>query len=187
LLCGCYAVARRRFPSATHRASWAGGCPGNTQRAGKRLGGKRLGGKRLGGKRLGGKTRHGDTCLRALLGAVTWSLAHTASSYLAAHYHRFARRMGKHNAVVAVSHSLLIIIYHLLRTQCFVLNASYSMLRTQCFVLNASYSMLRTHRAYDDLGPDYFDSLEQARLQRHSVRRLEQLGFAVTLTSPQTA
>lgn len=137
-------VDMHRFPSAKHLASWAGVCPGNRQSA---------------GKRLGGKTTHGDTWLRALLGEVTWSLAHTSSSYLAAQYHRFARRIGKHKAVVAVSHSLLVIIYH----------------------------MLATHSAYSDLGPDYFDSLEQARLQRHYVRRLEQLGFAVTLTSPSTA
>ena len=66
--------------------------------------------------------------------------------------------MGKHKAVVAVSHSLLVIISHL----------------------------LATHRADSDLGPGYFDSLENERLQRLDMRRLEQLGFAVTLTSPQT-
>jgi transposase len=136
-------VDMSRFPSAKHLASWAGVCPGNRQSA---------------GKRLGGKTTHGDTWLRALLGEVTWSIAHTSSGYLAAQYHRFARRIGKHKAVVAVSHSLLVIIYH----------------------------MLATHSAYDDLGPGYFDALENERLQRHYVRRLEQLGFAVTLTSPQT-
>jgi len=133
----------RRFPSAKRLASWAGVCPGNRQSA---------------GKRLGGRTTNGNPWLRAALGEVTWSLAHTANSYLAAQYHRFARRIGKHKAIVAVSHSLLGIIYHL----------------------------LATHSAYSDLGPDYFDSLENDRLQRHYVRRLEQLGFAVTLTSPQT-
>jgi transposase len=133
----------RRFPSAKHLASWAGVCPGNRQSA---------------GKRLGGRTTQGNPWLRAALGEVTWSIAHTSNSYLAAHYHRFARRIGKHKAIVAVSHSLLVIIYH----------------------------MLATHRAYSDLGPAYFDTLENVRLQRHYVRRLEQLGFAVTLTSPQT-
>jgi transposase len=133
----------RRFPSAKHLASWAGVCPGNRQSA---------------GKRLGGRTTQGNPWLRAALGEVTWSIAHTSNSYLAAQYHRFARRIGKHKAIVAVSHSLLVIIYH----------------------------MLATHRTYSDLGPDYFDTLENMRLQRHYVRRLEQLGFAVTLTSPQT-
>jgi transposase len=133
-----------RFPSAKHLASWAGVCPGNRQSA---------------GKRLGGRTTGGNPWLRAILGEVAWSIARTSSSYLAAQYHRFARRSGKHKAIVAVCHSLLVIIYHMLGTQ----------------------------SPYHDLGPDYFDALENERRQRHYVRRLEQLGFTVTLTSPQIA
>ncbi len=45
--------------------------------------------------------------------------------------------------------------------------------------------MLRDQRPYEDLGADYFARLDTARLQRRSVRGLEHLGFAVTLTSPQ--
>ena len=133
-----------RFPSAKHLASWAGVCPGNRQSA---------------GKRLGGKTTYGDTWLRAVLGEVAWSLAHTSTSYLAAQYHRLARRCGKHKAIVAVCHSLLVVIYH----------------------------MLRHRRPYQDLGPDYFDRLDTTRLQRHYVRRLEQLGYAVSLAPTQVA
>jgi len=58
-----------RFPSAKHLASWAGVCPGNRQSA---------------GKRLGGRTTGGNPWLRAILGEVAWSIAHTSSSYLAA-------------------------------------------------------------------------------------------------------
>jgi hypothetical protein len=36
--------------------------------------------------------------------------------------------------------------------------------------------------AYHELGPDYFDHLDTSRQQRHYVRSLEQLGYAVTLT-----
>ena len=129
------------FPSAKHLASWAGVCPGN---------------KQSGGKRLSGKTTHGSPWLRAVLGEVAWSLAHTSNTYLAAHYHRLARRCGKRKAIVAVSHSLLVIIYHMLRDQ----------------------------RPYQDLGADYFDRLDTQRLQRHYVRRLAQLGYAVTPLRP---
>jgi hypothetical protein len=66
------------------------------------------------GKRLGGRTTQGNPWLRAALGEVTWSTSHPSISYLAAQYHRFARRIGKHKAIVAVSYSLLVIIYHLL-------------------------------------------------------------------------
>jgi transposase len=133
-----------RFPSAKHLASWAGVCPGN---------------KQSGGKRLSGETTHGSPWLRAMLGEVAWSIAHTADTYLAAQYHRLARRCGKRKAIVAVSHTLLVIVYYMLRDQ----------------------------RPYQDLGADYFERLDTARLQRRYVRGLEHLGFAVTLTSPQTA
>jgi transposase len=53
-----------------------------------------------------------------------------------------------------VAHSLLVVIYH----------------------------VLRTGQPYRELGVDYFDRLDSARAERHHVRRLEQLGFTVTLT-----
>jgi transposase len=130
-----------RFPSAQHLASWAGVCPGN---------------KQSGGKRLSGQTTHGNPWLRAILGEVAWSIAHTSGTYLAAHYHRLARRCGKHKAIVAVAHKLLTIVYHLLRER----------------------------RPYEDLGQEYFERLDATRLQRRYLRGLEQLGYSVALTSP---
>ena len=41
--------------------------------------------------------------------------------------------------------------------------------------------MLRDHVPYQELGADYFDQLHTQRLQRHYVRRLEELGFSVAL------
>jgi transposase len=62
---------------------------------------------------------------------------------------------GQHNrAILAVAHSVVVIIYY----------------------------MLRDRRPYADLGPEYFERLDTARLQQHHTRRLEQLGFTVTLT-----
>jgi transposase len=134
-----------RFPSAKHLASWAGLCPGN---------------KQSGGKRLGSRTTAGNVWLRAMLGEVAWSIARSKGSYLHAQYHRLARRRGKHKAAVAVAHSVLVIIYH----------------------------VLHTGRPYADLGPDYFDRVDADRLERHHVRRLEQLGYTVTLTpQPEAA
>jgi transposase len=131
-------VDMTRFPSAKHLASWAGLCPGNKQSA---------------GRRLSGKTTSGNVWLRAALGEVAWSITHTSGNYLVALYHRLARRRGKQKAIVALAHSLLVSIYH----------------------------MLRDHQPYRDLGPDHFDQFESRRIQRHYVRRLEQLGYAVTL------
>jgi hypothetical protein len=73
---------------------------------------------------------------------------------LVAHFRRIARKRGTYKAIVALAHTLLVIIYH----------------------------VLREHQPYTDLGADYFDKLETARMERHHVRRLEQLGYTVALT-----
>jgi transposase len=89
---------------------------------------------------------------------VAWGVARSPGTYLHAQFHRVARRRGKARAVVAVAHSLLV----------------------------ASYQVLKARVPYADLGPDYFDTLDASRLERHYVRRLEQLGSTVTL-APQVA
>jgi hypothetical protein len=78
---------------------------------------------------------------------------------LVAQYQRLAKRRGAYKAVVAVAHSVLVIIYHLLRER----------------------------QPYHDVGADYFAHLDAARLQRHHVHCLEQLGYTVTLTPTQVA
>jgi transposase len=133
-----------RFPTAKHLASWAGVCPGN---------------KQSGGRRLGSRTTPGNVWLRAMLGEAAWAIARGKGAYLHAQFHRLARRRGKHKAAVAVMHSLLVIIYH----------------------------VLKEGRPYQDLGPDYFEQLDAGRLERHHVRRLEQLGFTVTLAPKEAA
>jgi transposase len=89
-----------RFGSAKHLASWVGLglCPGNRQ---------------SGGKRLSGKATKGDKWLRSVLTEVAWAIEHTKDNYLASQYHRLARRLGKSRAVVAVAHSVLVIVYHI--------------------------------------------------------------------------
>jgi transposase len=133
-----------RFPSAKHLASWAGVCPGNKASA---------------GRRLSGRTTRGNVWLRAMLGEVAWSVARSRGTYLAALYHRLARRRGKYKAALAVAHSVLVSIYH----------------------------MLRDGRPYADLGADYLDRADVTRIQQHHVRRLQQLGYAVTLTPASVA
>lgn len=128
-----------RFPSAKHLASWAGVCPGN---------------KQSGGKILSSAIRPGNAHLKAVLAEVVWSLSHTTGNYLSVQYHRLARRRGKKKAVVAVSHTVLVILYHILRDK----------------------------KPYSDLGADYFDKLDSKRIEQHHIRRLEQLGYTVVLT-----
>ncbi|HZS86068.1 MAG TPA: IS110 family transposase [Chloroflexota bacterium] len=105
------------------------------------------------GKRLSGRTRHGNTWLKAALVEAAWGAVHTRDCYLAALYHRLAARRGAKRAIVAVAHALLVIVYHLLRDS----------------------------TAYRELGGNYFDERDREATARRSVRRLERLGFKVTL------
>lgn len=81
-----------------------------------------------------------------------WARARSKTGYLAAQFRRLVRRRGAYKALVAVAHSLLVIIYH----------------------------VLRDRRPYADLGADHFDKLDA---ERHHVRRLNALGYSVTLTA----
>ena len=117
------------------------------------------GNRQSGGKRLSGKTTKGNAWLRGMLGEVAWAAARSKGTYFHALFQRVARRRGRQKAIVAVAHSLLRSIYYILRDR----------------------------RPYQDLGPDHFDRLDAARLERHHFRRLEQLGFTVTLAPAQAA
>jgi transposase len=132
------------FPTAPHLASWACVCPGNDVSA---------------GKRRSGKTRRGNRWLRMTLIESAWAAARTRRTYLGAQYARLARKRGSKKAVVAVAHSLLVIVYH----------------------------MLRDGTEYQELGVTHFDRLAQARLTRYHVRRLEELGHKVTIEPLPTA
>jgi transposase len=127
-----------RFASAKHLASWAGVCPGNHESA---------------GKRLSGKTRKGNPWLRQLLVQCAHAAAHSKNTYLAAQYHRIASRRGPKRAALAVAHSILVIIYH----------------------------VLRDHVPYRDLGSNFFDERDRQRVEQRLVRRLERLGYQVEL------
>jgi transposase len=131
------------FPDAHHLCSWCGICPGHEESA---------------GKRLSSRTRKGNRWLRRALTEAAWAASHTKRTYLSAHYRRLAQRRGKKRALVAVGHTLLTVIYH----------------------------VLKHHKEYHDLGPDYYEQLEPERLRRYLVRRLQGLGFDVTL-APQEA
>ena len=78
---------------------------------------------------------------------------------MAAQFRRLAGKRGKKRALIAVGHSLLVIFYH----------------------------MLKRPVEYQDLGRDYFDRLQPERLRRYLVKRLESLGYEVTLSPREVA
>ncbi len=127
-----------RFPSAAHLASWAGLCPGNNESA---------------GKRKSGKTGKGDVWLRTGLTEAAHAASHTKNTYLASQYQHLAARRGKNKAIVAVAHSILRIVWHLLDHDC----------------------------EYVDLGSRYLEDRDRQQIERRLVRRLEGFGYTVKL------
>ncbi|MED7828999.1 transposase, partial [Streptomyces chiangmaiensis] len=138
--------ARHEPPiGASHFTSWAGVCPGNNE---------------SGGRRRSGKTRHGNRWLNGALGNAAMAAARTKdTTYLGALYRRLAGRRGKKRALVAVDHSILVSVWH----------------------------MLTQDVDYTDLGGSYFLQLAPDRAARQAVRRLHQLGFEVTLNPAKAA
>ena len=132
------------FPSEAHLASWSGMCPGNNESA---------------GKRRSGKTTKGNRWLRRSLSQAAWAASRTKKTYFSSQYRRLAGRRGKKRAVIAVGHSLLTVIYHL----------------------------LKHGTTYAELGADYFDRIDPERLTRYLVKRLESLGHHVKLEPPAEA
>jgi transposase len=129
---------REIFPTAAHLASWAGLCPGN---------------KTSGGKRLSGRTRKGNTYLRSALTQAAWAAIRKKNCYLSAQYYRLAGRLGRKKALIAVAHSLLIIIYH----------------------------VLDSGQSYTELGGDYFDRQHTEQQRAYFIRRLQMLGLKVNV------
>ena len=127
-----------RFPTAAHLASWAGLCPGNQESA---------------GKRSSGKTRKGNPWLREILVEAAHSAGRSKETYLSAQYRRLTARRGRKTAALAVAHTLLVIVYHLL-------------MRGQDYL---------------DLGRSYFDERDRQGVQRRLVQRLEAMGLKVTV------
>jgi transposase len=137
-------VNMAQFGDARHLCSWAGICPGNNESA---------------GKHRSGKTSDGDKWLKATLVEAAWATSRMKGSYFAAQYRRIASRRGKKRALVALAHSMLVIIFHIMKDKV----------------------------VYRELGPDFFDRLNTERLKRYLTKRLESLGYKVEVSNGKTA
>lgn len=127
-----------QFPSEDHLASWAGMCPGNYESA---------------GRRQGGKTPKGNGWLKRALVQAAWAASRTKGTYVSAYYRRLAARRGRKRALLALGHTLLGVMYHL----------------------------VSRGTDYTDPGGDYFERRDRDRLAHRLLRRLEGLGMKVTV------
>ena len=75
------------------------------------------------------------------------------NTYLSAQYKRLVRRLGRKKALVAVAHSILVIIYHVLDRE----------------------------QNYSDLGGDYFDKQQVDKRREYLLKQLRALGLEVTV------
>ncbi|MFT4417324.1 IS110 family transposase [Fredinandcohnia humi] len=110
------------------------------------------------GKRKSTKTKKGNKYLRSALTEAAHSVR-GSKNYLGALYRRTASRKGKKRAGIVVAHAMLRIAYYLLTRK----------------------------EMYVDLGEDYFDKQRQQSIVRHSLRRLESLGYTVTLQESEAS
>lgn len=129
-----------RFPTPGHLAAWAGVAPASYESAGKR--------------RPAG-TRHGTRHLRTTLIEAARAAARTKDTFFAARYQRITRRRGPNKATVAIAHSMLVAIHHI----------------------------LTTGEPYHDLGGDFYTRrVDPKRQVRNNVAQLEAAGYTVTIT-----
>jgi transposase len=106
------------------------------------------------GKRRSGKTRKGNKPLHAILTEAARAAAHTKNTYLSAQYHRLVARRGDKKAIGAVAHSILVTSYHLISRK----------------------------QPYREPGADYFDKRRPEATANHLVKRIERLGYQVTIS-----
>lgn len=105
------------------------------------------------GKRYSGKTTKGNKALSAALNQAAHAAACTKDTYLSAQYRRLAARRGKKKAIVALEHSILVMAYYLIQRK----------------------------EPYRELGSDYFDKRRPEVTAKRLVKRLETLGYSVSL------
>lgn len=127
------------WPSAKKLASWACVCPGNHESAGKRKSGRR---------------RKGQKWLVTALIEAAWAASRTKDTYLAAQFRRLKARRGAKRAAMAVAHSILTIVYHLIDNP---------------------------DASFQELGGDFFLNRRKEHAQASAVKTLETLGFQVNL------
>jgi transposase len=127
------------FPTPEQFCRWSTMAPGNNE---------------SGGKKKSGSIGQGNTWLRRIMVQIAWAATRTKGSYFSAQFVRLLRR-GSQKALVAVAHSILRVVWH----------------------------MLTRKTRYRELGADYFQRRDFQQIVRSHVRKLEAMGLKVQIQS----
>ena len=91
--------------------------------------------------------------MKAVLTEIAWAATRTKNTFYHARYHKLAARRGKKRALIAVGHSILKSVYHILKENC----------------------------DYKELGTDYLISRTEAKRKAYLKGELGKLGYVVEL------
>ena len=111
------------------------------------------------GKQKSGKTRKGNRWLRQALVEAAWAASHTKETSLRATYDRLKGRRGGKRACLAVGHR----------------------------ILRMAHALLSKPQPYQEEGLDYYRVPDKDRVKEKLVRRLQKLGYAVTVSVAESA
>lgn len=130
----------KQFPTEKNLSSWAGLCPGNNVTA---------------NKKKGSKSTRGNRYLRGALVECAWGASGKKDCFLKDDFWRLAtKKQHKSPAVIMVAHTLLILIY----------------------------GVIKSGAPYQERGRTELDEKKKQRIIRHHVRRLGKLGIRVRST-----
>jgi transposase len=114
--------------------------------------------KESAGKRLSGRARKGNRYVRAALVQAAHGVRRSRS-YLGERSRRLKKRRGSKRAALAVGHSILVI----------------------------SYQVMKTGQKYQEKGEAFFARKDHGKVEQQLVRRLERMGYQVTLPAQPVA
>ena len=129
-----------RFPTEGHLCAWAGVTPGNNESA---------------GKRKSGKTRKGNSLLRSTLVVCAHAAVKNTQTFFYSRFMRICAHRGKKKAYVAIAHSILIAIYHILKDGV----------------------------GFRELGADYYNQFNRERKINGYLKKLKALGWEPQLAA----
>lgn len=131
-------VEMEHFQNESRFSSWAGLVPECKESA---------------GKKMSSRIRKGNKYLKATLVECARAAIRNKQSYLYSRYQRIAARRGGKRALIAIAHTMLTAIYH----------------------------MLKEKVPYCDLGADYYTNIQHDKLIKRNLRSLEKLGVDVII------